>query len=394
MAKDMTSFKAGRSTALLRVGRPHGGWVNTPVTRGSTYVFDTVAEWRDTRARRGEERLPSYGARGTDSTYALEDALVELEGGYRAKVFPTGLAAIAMVFLAYLKAGDHVLITDAVYEPARRLCSESLARLGITHSYYRPDGSDLAARIQPNTAMIYAENPGSLVYEMMDVREVSALAKRHGCLLAVDNTWGSGMLHQPLALGADISIMAATKYLSGHSDVMMGAVVTTEPVWPKMETASVNYGQTVGADDAYLMLRGLRTLPLRMRAHQENMLVVAEWLRREARIAQVFCPAYADGRAREIFERDFHGSNGLVSVEFVPSVTAARMEAMIDALTYFGLGASWGGYESLVVPMNMSSARTLSPWDHRGVMCRFHIGLEDPVDLIADLRHAFDTHLS
>ncbi|MCJ9714069.1 aminotransferase class I/II-fold pyridoxal phosphate-dependent enzyme, partial [Bordetella hinzii] len=217
-------------------------------------------------------RLPSYGARGTDSTYALEDALVLLEGGYRAKVFPTGLAAIAVVMLAYLKAGDHVLITDGVYEPARALCAQSLARLGISHDFYQPDGSDLADKIRPNTRMIYAENPSSLVYEMMDLRAVSALAKRHGCLLAVDNTWGSGLLHQPLALGADISIIAATKYLSGHADVMMGTVVTTREAWPELETAQVNYGQTVGADDAYLMLRGLRTLPVRMRAHQENML--------------------------------------------------------------------------------------------------------------------------
>ncbi|KCB46761.1 cystathionine beta-lyase [Bordetella hinzii 1277] len=394
MPKDLSKDPSAFATRLLRAGRPHQGWVNTPVTRASTYVFDSVGQWRDTRQRRGQERLPSYGARGTDSTYALEDALVLLEGGYRAKVFPTGLAAIAVVMLAYLKAGDHVLITDGVYEPARALCAQSLARLGISHDFYQPDGSDLADKMRPNTRMIYAENPSSLVYEMMDLRAVSALAKRHGCLLAVDNTWGSGLLHQPLALGADISIIAATKYLSGHADVMMGTVVTTREAWPELETAQVNYGQTVGADDAYLMLRGLRTLPVRMRAHQENMLEVAGWLKRHPAVARVYCAAYAEGAQREIFERDFRGSNGLVSVEFAAPADNARMEAMIDALDLFGIGASWGGYESLVVPMNMVSARSLSSWSGRGPMCRFHIGLEDPADLIADLDRAFGAHLS
>jgi len=394
MAKDQHAPQGAYETRLLRSGRPHQGWVNTPVTRASTYVFDSVAQWRETRQRRGQERLRSYGARGTDSTYALEDALVELEGGYRAKVFPTGLAAIAMVFLAYLKAGDHVLMTDGVYEPARALCAQSLARLGIEHSYYQPDGSDLAEKIRPNTRMIYAENPSSLVYEMMDLRAVSALARKHGCLLAVDNTWGSGFLHQPLALGADISIIAATKYLSGHADVMMGTVVTTREAWPELETAQVNYGQTVGADDAYLLLRGLRTLPVRLRAHQAHMLEVAGWLQRHPRVARVYAAACAEGAQREIFERDFRGSNGLVSVEFAREVGPERMEAMIDALALFGIGASWGGYESLVVPMNMASARSLSSWSGRGPMCRFHIGLEDPADLIADLQQAFDAHLS
>lgn len=391
---DRNKPKEGLSTSLLRAGRPQHGWVNTPVTRGSTYVFETVEQWRDARRRRDEERLLSYGSRGTDSTHALEDALVELEQGHRARVFPTGLAAIAIVFLAYLKTGDHILITDAVYEPVRRLCGESLARMGITHTYYKPDGSDLESKIQPNTAMIYAENPGSLTYDLLDLRRVSELARRHGCLLAVDNTWGSGILYQPLAQGADISIIAATKYLSGHSDVMMGTVVTTEAAWPALNRAALNYGQTVGADDAYLLLRGLRTLPLRMRAHQENMLAIADWLKRDERVARVFCPALAQGEERKLFERDFKGSNGLLSVEFVPSVSTAQMEAMIDSLEYFGLGASWGGFESLVVPMNLPAARSLSSWEGRGAMCRLHCGLEDSADLIADLQRAFDAHLS
>jgi cystathionine beta-lyase len=255
------------TTRLLRAGRPHQGWVNTPVTRASTYVFDSVEAWRDTRARREAERLPSYGARGTDSTHALEDALVELEQGFRAALYPTGQAAIATVLLAYLRAGDHVLITDAVYEPVRRFCAEHLTRLGIEHTFYRPDGVGIEALIRPNTKMIYAEAPGSLTYEFPDLCDLSTAAKKHGCWLAVDNTWASGLIYKPLTLGADISILAATKYLGGHADVMMGAVVVNARAWRPLERASIDFGQTVGADDAFLVLRGMRSLPLRMAQH-------------------------------------------------------------------------------------------------------------------------------
>jgi len=388
-----TNTPKAATTRLLQIGRPKSGWVNTPVTRGSTYLFETVSDWQVIRRRRNEERVLSYGAHGTDSTHALEDAVVELEGGYRGRLFPTGLAAIAITFLAYLKSGDHVLVVDSVYEPARRFCADSLTRLGISYTYYKPDGSDLAAKIQPNTTMIYAENPGSHAYEMMDLRAVAEIAKRHGCILAVDNTWGSGILHRPLALGADVSIIAATKYLCGHSDVMMGTVVTNQEAWPALEAAALNYGQTVGADDAYLVLRGMRTLAVRMKVHAQHLKVVADWLQQHPRVARVLHPAYMAATDRAIFERDFSGSNGLLSVEFVPTVTQTQMEAMIDALQYFGLGASWGGFESLCIPTNMTDIRTLSSWEGRGPICRLHIGLEEPADLIADLQQAFAAHL-
>jgi len=387
------SATTSATTALLQIGRPKSGWVNMPVTRGSTYLFETVSDWQVIRRRRADERVLSYGAHGTDSTHALEDAVVALEGGYRGRLFPTGLAAIAITFLAYLKSGDHVLVADSVYEPARRFCADSLARLGISYTYYKPDGSDLATKIQPNTTMVYAENPGSLAYEMMDIRAVAAFAKQHGCILAVDNTWGSGILHKPLELGADVSIIAATKYLCGHSDVMMGTVVTNQDAWPALEAAALNYGQTVGADDAYLVLRGMRTLAVRMKVHEQHLKIVADWLQQHPRVAKVLHPAYMDGKDREIYERDFSGSNGLLSVEFVPSVTQTQMEAMIDGLQNFGLGASWGGFESLCIPTNLPSVRTLSSWDARGPICRIHVGLEEPADLIADLQQAFAAHL-
>ncbi len=377
------------ATRLLRAGRPHSGWVNTPVTRASTYVFDSVAAWRDTRARRDQERLPSYGARGTDSTHALEDALVELEQGFRAKLFPTGQAAIATVLLAYLRAGDHVLVTDAVYEPVRRFCAEHLSRLGIECSYYSPDGSGVERLLRPNTRMIYAESPGSLTYEMPDLSRLAALAHAHDCWLAVDNTWASGLLCQPLSLGADISILAATKYLGGHADVMMGAVVTNPRAWRPLDRASIDFGQTVGADDAFLVLRGMRSLPLRMAQHARSALRVAEWLQGRAEVARVLCPALSDDPFHAVWLRECSGTNGLLTLAFAAPITDADMERAIDALRLFGIGASWGGFESLVIPMQLRNARSLSASQPHGPMLRLHIGLEDPEDLIADLDQAF-----
>ncbi|MEI2418338.1 cystathionine beta-lyase [Orrella sp. JC864] len=379
------------STRLLRAGRPHRGWVNTPVTRASTYVFESVEHWRQTRSQRESQRMASYGARGTDSTHALEDALVELEGGHRAQLYPTGQAAIAAVMLGLLGPGDHVLITDAVYEPVRRLCAEHLGRLGIRYEYYLPDGSDLAARIRPQTRLIYAECPGSLAYEMMDLPAVAALARKHDCLLAVDNTWGSGLLYQPLALGADISVLAATKYLGGHADVMMGAVVCTARAWPAVQRVSIDLGQTVGADDAYLVLRGMRSLAPRLAMHGRHALAVAAWLQTRPEIERVLCPALPGDPGHVLWKRDCRGTNGLLSVEFKAGVAQADIEAAIDRLRLFGVGASWGGYESLVVPANMLAARTVADWSGRGAVVRLHIGLEDPEDLIADLSQALDT---
>lgn len=380
------------ATRLLRAGRPHSGWINTPVTRASTYIFENVKSWRETREQRETTRMASYGARGTDSTHALEDALIALEGGDRAQLYPTGQAAIATVLLAYLKPGDHVLITDAVYEPVRRFCAEHLTRLGIDYEYYLPDGSDLAGRIRTETRMIYAECPGSLVYEMMDLPAVAELAHRNGCLLAVDNTWGAGLLYRPLELGADLSIIAATKYLGGHADVMMGAVVCTAGAWPALQRASIDFGQTVGADDAYLVLRGIRSLAPRLRQHQDNAMKVAAWLQDQPEVAAVLCPALPGDPSHALWQRDCHGTNGLLSIEFAKDISRAATERMVDALALFGLGASWGGFESLVVPANMHNARSLTDWSDRGAILRLHIGLEDPEDLIDDLAQGM-THL-
>ncbi|HZZ95284.1 MAG TPA: cystathionine beta-lyase [Usitatibacter sp.] len=362
--------------------------VNPPVVRASTVLFDKLGTWRDYRARREHERLLTYGARGTDTAFALERALADLEGGYRTQLFPTGLAAIAGVFMAYLKPGDHLLLTDAVYGPVRRLCEEYLRANGVSYEYYAADGSDLEARVRNETRMIYVECPGSLVYEMIDLPRVARLAKARGILVAVDNTWGSGWLYNPLALGADVSVIAVTKYIGGHSDIMMGAVVTTEAAWRPVGRTADTMGFTASPDDAYLALRGLRTLGARMELHQRNALAVVDWLASRAEVREIFFPALPSHPGHDIWKRDCSGVNGLVSFELARG-TAADMERMIDRLELFGIGASWGGFESVVLPADVVASRTVTDWSGRNAIVRLHIGLEDPRDLIEDLERGF-----
>ena len=366
-----------------------GAPVNPPLVRASTVVFDSVAAMRDARARRGEERVFSYGARGTPTTFALEDAVSELEGGYRTRLFPTGLAAIGMVLLSYLKPGDHVLMSDSVYEPARQLVHSFLDPYGIRCSFFAADGSGIEDLFEPATRLVYAECPGSLVYEMCDLPKLAALAHARGALLAADNTWGSGLQYRPLALGADISLMAATKYLSGHSDVMMGTVATTREAWRALNERCDAFGMTVSPDDAWLVLRGIRTLSARLRLHEQHALEVARWLQARPEVATVFCPALPTHPGHDLWRRDCSGTNGLLSFELRPEIAPAAVERLVDALSLFGRGSSWGGYESLVAWANMRAARSVSDWSARGAVVRLHVGLEAPADLVADLGRGF-----
>ncbi len=380
-----------RLTRIVHTGRGASGFavpVNPPVMRASSVLFDSLKTWRETRSKRDYERVLSYGARGTQTAFALEEALVDLEGGYRAQLFPTGLAAIAMTFAAYLHAGDHVLLTDAVYGPVRKVCDDFLKANGIEFDFYVADGSDIEAKLKSNTRMIYAECPGSLVYEMIDLPAVVKLARTRGILVTVDNTWGSGWLYNPLALGADLSIIAITKYISGHSDLVMGAVVTTESAWKPLGRMSDVLGQVSSPDDIYLALRGLRTLAARLEMHQRNALTVVNWLKDRPEVRTVYFPALPTHPGHELWKRDFSGVNGLLSFE-VAEASPNQVEAMIDSLELFGIGASWGGYESMVLPADLHQARTATDWsDHKQVV-RLHIGLEDPLDLVADLDRAF-----
>ncbi|CAM3651775.1 cystathionine beta-lyase [Paracidovorax anthurii] len=383
----------GLQTRLLHSGKaPHhagGSAVNPPIVRASTVLFDSTAQQRDLRQRRSSERVFSYGARGTPTAFALEDAVSELEGAYRTRLFPTGLAAIGMVFLAYLRPGDHVLLSDGVYEPVRRLARSFLEPYGIACSFFAADGRDVAARLQPHTRMVYAECPASLVYEMCDLPALARIAHAHGALLVADNTWGSGFQYQPLALGADVSVMAATKYLSGHSDVMMGTASTTQAAWQPLADRCDAFGMAVSPDDAWLVLRGMRSLSARLQMHERHALQVARWLQRQPQVRQVFCPALPEDPGHALWQRDCSGTNGLVSFEWQPGTDAQRVDRFIDGLALFGLGASWGGYESLVTQAAMTEARTVDDWSRRGPVVRLHIGQEDPADLLADLAQAF-----
>ncbi|KAA8561911.1 Cystathionine beta-lyase [Pseudomonas extremaustralis] len=378
-------------TRLVHAARTEKGQggrgVNVPVSRLSTVIFDNLTQMRDARARRDTERVLSYGARGNPTAFALEDMVTELEGGYRTRLFGTGLAAVAQTFLAYLRPGDHVLITDAVYAPVRRLARDLLEPFGIQVNYFAPDGSDLQAQLQANTKMVYTEVPGSLLYELGDLPAIAALCKPRDILLAVDNTWGSGYLYRPLALGADISIMALTKYLCGHSDVVMGSVCTRQDVWQPLASMSDTVGIAVSPDDAYLVLRGARTLAARMEVHERQALDIAHWLQAQPQVKRVFHPALPDHPNHALWRRDFAGSNGLLSFE-LRNDEVTGVERFIDALQVFGLGASWGGYESLVTVADPSDRNSVSDRQLNPVL-RLHIGLEDVGALIEDLQRGF-----
>ncbi|MBK6614984.1 cystathionine beta-lyase [Ottowia sp.] len=380
-------------TRLLHSGKAPaytgGTAVNPPIVRASTVLFADTAQQREMRGLRSHERVFSYGARGTPTAFALEDAVSELEGAHRTRLLPTGLAAIGMALLSYLKPGDHVLVTDSAYQPVRHLAQQFLRPYGIEYTFFAADGSDAEAKMRPNTRMLYAECPGSLVYEMCDLPALAAMAHARGALVVVDSTWGSGVQYRPLALGADVSIMAATKYLSGHSDVMMGTVATTRDAWEPLAERCDAFGMTVSPDDAWLVLRGLRSLSARLRMHEEHALQVAHWLEAHPAVRTVFCPALPAHPGHALWRRDCEGTNGLVSFELAPGTAPETVDRLIDGLQLFGLGASWGGYESLVTSAHMTQARSVTDWSARGPVVRLHIGLEDPRDLIADLDQAF-----
>ncbi|TAM86027.1 MAG: cystathionine beta-lyase [Candidimonas sp.] len=374
-------------TALARAGRPLSGWANPPIIKGSTYLFDTVESWRATGQRRQTERVLSYGARGNETVFALEDAITELEAGYRTKLFPTGLAAIAMMLLAYLRSGDHLLVCDGIYGPVSRLCRTQLAGYGIDTTFFDPTDQDWSRYLRPETRMVYVESPGSLIYDMLDLPAMSKVCHERGILLAADNTWGASLNYSPLALGCDLSVVAATKYLGGHSDVVLGSVTASEACFNRLEAISVNLGQTVAAEDAYLVLRGMRTLALRLQRHAESALYMADWLSRQPAIRTVYHPALASDPNHALWLRDARGSNGLLTVEFAPSIPASAIERGIDALKMYGIGASWGGYESLVLPVDINRTRFATHGEKPGYLLRIHIGLEDRKELKSDFEN-------
>jgi cysteine-S-conjugate beta-lyase len=382
------------STRLLHAGAPTlrggSGPVNVPVVRTSTVRFENLAALDDHHHRRADgERIASYGRHGLDTHRALEDAVTALEGGHRAFLAPSGLSAITLVLLALLSPGDHALVADSVYAPVRRVDHTLLHRLGITLEYFSPSRDDLAARIRPTTRLVYLESPSSLLFEVLDLPALAAVARERGIPVATDNTWSGGWFHQPLKLGANISIQAATKYIAGHSDVMQGIVVVDSPqLARRIATAHEALGLSIGADDAYLALRGLRTLPVRLQQHQRHALEVAQWLQRHPAVERVFYPALPEDPGHALWKRDFSGASGLVSFAF-RDADEPGARRFVDGLRQFAIGASWGGYESLVSLPAPERLREHSYWGGPQPVVRLHVGLEDPADLIDDLRQAF-----
>ncbi len=380
--------KQGFATRMSHAGRAGThvhGFVNPPLVRGSTVLHPDCEHSRTTPAKRLAQAI-TYGTMGNSTHHALEDVVAEIEGGTRCQIVSTGVAAITTPLLAFLAQGDHCLVPDSVYGPTRVFCNGLLTRMGIATSYYDPalDEAGLAALMQPNTRVVFAESPGSHTFEMQDIPALARAAHAHGAKLLMDNTWG---IHhfQPFAHGVDVSIQALTKYVGGHADVLLGAVVTAaDDDWERVRTTALALGQYASPDDCWLALRGVRTMAVRLRHQMQAGLQVAAWFAEQPEVLQVLHPALPGAPGYDLWKRDFTGACSLFGVEFQPHFTADATRAMVDSLSLFGIGASWGGFESLALPTTGSLTRTL---EHRfaGPLVRFHIGLEDTADLIADL---------
>lgn len=380
-------------TDLLHLARPQHtpASVNPAVVRTSTVTFETIEQMREEKQRMASgERAFTYGRRGTPTTHALEDAISRLEGSEYTQLLPSGVAAINLVFLTLARPGAHVVIADSVYQPVRRSVEAWLKPWGVRVDYFDGSVEQLSTLLSDDTCMIYTEVPGSLVYEMQDLAALAQVARQRDIPLVVDNTWASGILMQPLALGASVSLMAGTKYVVGHSDVMLGTVSANAELGLRLREMSMVLGQCVGGDDAYLALRGLRTLACRMTTHAHNAEGLGDWLIRQPHVARVHQPSRSEHPGHELWRRDFSGTNGLLTIEFDAAVECHRVDAMVNHLALFGIGSSWGGYESLALPCDVAAARSLpNPWTERGPCLRLHVGLEDLSDLQADLSQAW-----
>ncbi len=375
------------ATQLAHAGRGPGladGIVNPPVWRASTILFETLADL-DAAIRAPDAGL-YYGRRGTPTHWALEDALTGLEpGAAGTKLFPSGVAAITAALLAVLGNGDELLITDSAYEPTRLFADGVLQRLGITTRYVDPrSGAGIAAHFTPATKAILLESPGSLTFEVQDLPAITAAAQAAGIVTIADNTWATPLRLQPLALGCDISIQALTKYIGGHSDLLMGSATATAALWPRLRTTAHRLGAHVSADDAALVLRGLRTLAIRLDRHEASALTVAGWLEAQSAVAAVLHPGLPSHPDHALFRRDFAGGTGLFGV-VLKRGERRHLAVLIDGLRHFGIGFSWGGYESLALPIDLAGCRSLPGSALPGPALRLSIGLEDANDLIADL---------
>ena len=376
----MSHGKENRETTLTSTGREsaaHCGVVNTPVYRASTILYPDVA----TLDAHG---MPfSYGRRGNPTVRSLEDAIATLEDAAAVALFPSGLSAVTGAILVACAAGDHLLMTDTCYAPTRIFCDKVLRRFGVETTYYDPlIGAGIAALFKPNTKAVFCESPGSLTFEVQDVPAIAQVAHAHGAAVLMDNTWGTPLLYPALARGADLSIQAVTKYIGGHADVMMGYIAANERFAARLKEFHDYTGFYVSGDDCFLALRGLRTLAVRLKRHQETAMTLARWLQARPEVSRVLYPALENDPGHALWRRDFSGACGLFGVVLKPASKTA-VSAMIDGMQHFGLGFSWGGYESLMIPSDIH--RTATRFAPEGPVLRIHAGLEAPEDLLADL---------
>jgi cysteine-S-conjugate beta-lyase len=385
---DQRSSPWQAETILVTAGRDtkaQKGFVNPPVVHGSTVLYATAD---DLHAHRGEFQ---YGRHGTPTTKALQQALMALEGPQCAGVgiVPSGLSAITTTLLAVLKAGDHLLVCDNAYRPTRNFCNGVLARYGVETTYFDPlIGAGIAELFKPNTRAVLVEAPGSQTFEMADVPAIAAVAHAHGALVIDDNTWATPLLRRSLEQGVDISMQAATKYIGGHSDIMFGTISANPTAWPLIAETIRLLGVCAGPDDVFLALRGLRTLAVRLAQHQQSALEMARWLASRPEVLRVLHPGLESDPGHAIWKRDFTGASGLFSIVLKPAPQKA-VDALLDAVRLFGMGYSWGGFESLVIPFDCDGYRTATTWAPGGPTLRLHIGLENVGDLKADLERGF-----
>ena len=387
----MTVSNKRPSTRLVHSGsypERHKGVMNTPVYRASTIRFPSVDAMRN-----GVENAFDtifYGRHGTPTTMALEEAVAELEGGYRSVSTPSGVSAISIALLAFLKSGDHLLMVDNTYEPSRNICAKFLANYDIKTTFYDPlIGAGIKNLIKPETKVVFTESPGSLTFEVQDISAITAAAHAKGVKVIMDNTWSAGYFFKPFEHGVDLSIQAATKYLAGHSDVMAGIVTAANlDDWRTVKNTSAYLGACIGGDNAYLVSRGIRTLEVRLERHQANGIGLATWFKDQPEVDRILHPAFPDCPGHETWKRDFTGSSGLFGV-VLKDVPEKALPAMLDNMDLFSMGFSWGGFESLLNPITQSPIRTAGKWEGGGPILRVHAGQEDLDDLIQDLEEGF-----
>jgi cystathionine beta-lyase len=375
-----------------RKTRSHPGTINLPVARASTVTFASLAEMDAIQKRfEADEVIPTYGIVNMPLRAAFEELMVDIEGGHRAATFPSGLAAVAAAIMTAVGGGEHILITDGCYGPTRRFCDHTLKRYGVETTYYDPTiGAGIAELMRPNTRAVYLENPSSHTFDVQDFPAIAKIARERGAAVIHDNTWATGIYFRSFDHGADLVIQAATKYPAGHSDLLIGAVVANEAWWPRLRDTSRDLGQNASPDDLFLALRGIRTLEVRLKRHEQSALAIAQWLQTHPAVKRVLHPALPGDPGHALWKRDFLGSTGLFGVELADCRSRAQLAKLIDGLECFALGYSWGGYESLIVPNNIGRyGSRVRKWNG-GQLIRLQVGLEDPADLIADLARGFE----